>query len=227
MKLLLIEDDRKISDYVARGFRELGEVVDVEYDGDAGLSAALEGEYDMLIIDVMLPGRDGLSIIESLRARGHATPVIILSAKRSIEDRVKGLETGSDDYLTKPFSFSELQARAQALLRRSHHQQDSTLHTQLHYADLILDGYRKVVHRDGQRIHLQPREFQLLEYMMKHPERVLSKTIILEQVWDYNFDPRTNVVDVLVCRLRSKVDKDFSRKLIHTLRGLGYVFKID
>ncbi|WP_271271501.1 winged helix-turn-helix domain-containing protein [Aliamphritea hakodatensis] len=227
MKLLLIEDDLKISDYIARGFRELGDVVDVEHDGDAGFNAALEGEYDMLIVDVMLPGRDGLSIIESLRACGHATPVIILSAKRSIEDRIKGLETGSDDYLTKPFSFNELLARSQALLRRSRYQPESTLSTQLHYADLTLDCYRKVVHRDGQRIHLQPREFQLLEYMMKHPGRVLSKTIILEQVWDYSFDPRTNVVDVLVCRLRSKVDKDFSCKLIHTLRGLGYVFKSD
>ena len=227
MKLLLIEDDAKISAYVARAFRELGDVVDVEHDGEAGLIAALEGEYDMLIVDVMLPGLDGLKVIESLRARGQSTPVIILSARRTVEDRVKGLETGSDDYLTKPFSFSELQARAQALLRRSRHQPENTLNTELSYADLTLDCYRKTVHRNGQRIHLQPREYQLLEYMMKHPGRVLSKTMVLEHVWDYSFDPRTNVVDVLVCRLHSKVDKGFTRKLIHTLRGLGYVFKTD
>lgn len=229
MKLLLIEDDQKISGYVAKGFRESGYVVDTESDGHAGLAIALNGDYDLLIIDVMLPGRDGLSIIEEMRARGLATPVIILSAKRSVEDRVRGLETGSDDYLTKPFSFTELQARALALLRRTQHQgnNESGLQQELRFADLVMDPFSKLVTRSGQRIRLQPREYQLLEYMLRNPGRVLSKTLVLEHVWEYNFDPQTNVVDVLVCRLRSKIDKDFNPKLIHTLRGVGYVLKVD
>ncbi|MEH6576625.1 MAG: response regulator transcription factor [Amphritea sp.] len=229
MKLLLIEDDQKIAGYVAKGFRESGDVVDTESDGHAGLAMALNGDYDLLIIDVMLPGRDGLSIIEEMRARGLATPVIILSAKRSVEDRVRGLETGSDDYLTKPFSFTELQARVQALLRRTHQQgnNESGLQQELRFADLVMDPLSKIVSRSGQRIRLQPREYQLLEYMLRNPGRVLSKTLVLEHVWEYNFDPQTNVVDVLVCRLRSKIDKDFTPKLIHTLRGVGYVLKVD
>jgi len=228
MKLLLIEDDQKISGYIAKGFRESGDIVDTQSNGNDGLVMAIEGNYDLLIVDVMLPGRDGLSIIEEMRARGLATPVIILSAKRSVEDRVRGLETGSDDYLTKPFSFTELQARAQALLRRSlQGTQESGLQQELTFADLVMDPYSKVVSRSGQRIRLQPREYQLLEYMLRNPGRVLSKTLVLEHVWEYSFDPQTNVVDVLVCRLRSKIDKDFSPKLIHTLRGVGYVLKID
>lgn len=228
MKLLLIEDDQKISGYVAKGFRESGDIVDTQANGDDGLAMAMEGDYDLLIVDVMLPGRDGLSVIEEMRARGLATPVIILSAKRSVEDRVRGLETGSDDYLTKPFSFTELQARAQALLRRSQQgSQESGLHQELTFADLVMDPYSKVVTRSGQRIRLQPREYQLLEYMLRNPGRVLSKTMVLEHVWEYSFDPQTNVVDVLVCRLRSKIDKDFSPRLIHTLRGVGYALKID
>lgn len=228
MKLLLIEDDQKISGYVAKGFRESGDIVDTQADGNDGLAMAMEGDYDLLIVDVMLPGRDGLSVIEEMRARGLATPVIILSAKRSVEDRVRGLETGSDDYLTKPFSFTELQARAQALLRRSQQgNPEAGLQQELTFVDLVMDPYSKAVTRSGQRIRLQPREYQLLEYMLRNPGRVLSKTLVLEHVWEYSFDPQTNVVDVLVCRLRSKIDKDFSPKLIHTLRGVGYVLKVD
>lgn len=228
MKLLLIEDDQKISGYVAKGFRESGDIVDTQADGNDGLAMALEGDYDLLIVDVMLTGRDGLSVIEEMRARGLATPVIILSAKRSVEDRVRGLETGSDDYLTKPFSFTELQARALALLRRSQQgNPEAGLQQELTFSDLVMDPYSKIVSRSGQRIRLQPREYQLLEYMLRNPGRVLSKTLVLEHVWEYSFDPQTNVVDVLVCRLRSKIDKDFSPKLIHTLRGVGYVLKVD
>lgn len=229
MKLLLIEDDPKIASYIAKGFRESGDVVDVQADGHSGLAVAIDGDHDLLIVDVMLPGRDGLSIIEELRARGLATPVIILSAKRSVEDRVRGLETGSDDYLTKPFSFTELQARAQALLRRAVPQPGSepVLQSELKLADLSMDPYKKQVSRNGERIRLQPREYQLLEYLLRNPGRVLSKTQLLEHVWDYSFDPQTNVVDVLVCRLRGKIDKGFEPALIHTLRGVGYVLKID
>jgi len=227
MKLLVIEDDEKISGYLTKGFSESGECVDTVCNGNDGFVMALEGDYDLLIVDVMLPGRDGLSIIEELRACGVVTPVIILSAKRSVEDRVRGLQTGSDDYLTKPFSFAELQARAQALLRRASHSTDAGLMSELWFKDLCLDPQRKSVTRGGQRISLQPREFRLLEYFLRNPGRVLSKTLILEHVWDYSFDPQTNVVDVLVCRLRSKVDKDFPDKLIHTLRGVGYVLQAD
>ncbi len=228
MKLLIIEDDKKISSYVAKGFRESGACVDTVADGSDGLDLALEGSYDLAIVDVMLPGRDGLSVIEEMRARGLSTPVIVLSAKRSVEDRVRGLETGCDDYLTKPFSFTELQARAQALLRRAQPLGGGEqIQTALSFKDLRLDVVRKTVTRGDQRILLQPREFQLLEYLLRNPGRVLSKTLILEHVWEYSFDPQTNVVDVLVCRLRSKVDKDFSIKLLHTLRGVGYVLKTD
>ncbi|MEH6651207.1 MAG: response regulator transcription factor [Motiliproteus sp.] len=229
MKLLLIEDDPKIAGYIAKGFRESGDVVDIQTEGHGGLAVAVDGDHDLLIVDVMLPGRDGLSIIEELRARGLATPVIILSAKRSVEDRVRGLETGSDDYLTKPFSFTELQARAQALLRRSTPSPggESSRQVELKLADLSMDSYKKQVSRNGQRLHLQPREYQLLEYMLRNPGRVLSKTQLLEHVWDYSFDPQTNVVDVLVCRLRGKVDKGFELPLIHTLRGVGYVLRTE
>jgi len=227
MKLLVIEDDEKISGYLAKGFSENGDSVDTVANGDDGLVMAMDGDYDLLVVDVMLPGRDGLSVIEELRACGLSIPVIILSAKRSVEDRVRGLETGSDDYLTKPFSFAELLARAQALLRRANHSVDAGLLTELRLQDLCLDTQRKTVTRGGQRILLQPREFQLLEYLLRNPGKVLSKTLILEHVWDYSFDPQTNVIDVLVCRLRAKVDKDFPTKLIHTLRGVGYVLKAD
>ncbi|MDE1463382.1 winged helix-turn-helix domain-containing protein [Spartinivicinus poritis] len=228
MKLLLIEDDQKISSYLVQGFQQSGDVIDVANNGNDGLILALEGDYDLLIVDVMLPSKDGLAIIAELRAKGCNVPVIILSAKHSVEDKVRGLETGSDDYMVKPFSFTELQARAQALLRRTQQATSSDNHfSELKMADLVLDPFRKVVTRNSKTIHLQPREFQLLEYLLRNPARVLSKTMILEHVWDYSFDPQTNVVDVLVCRLRSKIDKDFSVKLLHTLRGVGYVLRID
>lgn len=227
MKILIIEDDEKIAGYVAKGFGEHGASVDSAGDGEDGLIMALDGDYDLIIVDVMLPGRDGLSVIEELRGSGCAVPMIILSAKRSVEDRVRGLETGSDDYLTKPFSFSELQARAQALLRRSKPVTDAGLHNEIRFQDLRLDPLQKTVTRAGQKIALQPREFKLLEYMLRNPGKVLSKTMILEHVWEFSFDPQTNVVDVLVCRLRAKVDKGFALKLLHTLRGVGYVLKAD
>ncbi|WP_279386515.1 response regulator transcription factor [Motiliproteus coralliicola] len=226
MKILMIEDDEKIAGYVAKGFSECGDCVDTVTNGDDGLAMAIEGSYDLIIVDVMLPGRDGLSVIEELRGSGAVVPMIILSAKRSVEDRVRGLETGSDDYLTKPFSFSELQARAQALLRRAKPLSEAGLHAELRFHDLCLDPLRKTVSRAGETILLQPREFKLLEYLLRNPGRVLSKTMILEHVWEFSFDPQTNVVDVLVCRLRAKIDKDFDVKLLHTLRGVGYVLKL-
>ncbi|WP_426416368.1 response regulator transcription factor [Aestuariirhabdus sp. LZHN29] len=227
MKLLLIEDDDTIARYVCKGLQQSGYGVDRVADGDEGLQLAIEGEYDLAIVDIMLPGRDGLSVIAELRARGSAMAVLVLSAKRSVEDRVRGLETGGDDYLTKPFSFSELMARVQALLRRAQVTVQAVSPMTLALADLSLDLQRKTVTRGGEKIHLQPREFQLLEYMLRHPGRVITKTMILEQVWDYGFDPQTNVVDVLVCRLRSKIDKGFELRLLHTLRGVGYVLKLD
>ncbi|RRJ83982.1 response regulator transcription factor [Aestuariirhabdus litorea] len=227
MKLLLIEDDDTIARYVCKGLQQSGYGVDRVGDGEEGLALAIEAEYDLAIVDLMLPGRDGLSVIAELRARGSAMPVLVLSARRSVEDRVRGLETGGDDYLTKPFSFSELLARVQALLRRSQAVAQSASPARLGLADLELDSQRKSVTRGGQKIHLQPREFQLLEYLLRHPGRVVTKTMILEQVWDYGFDPQTNVVDVLVCRLRSKIDKGFEPRLLHTLRGVGYVLKLD
>lgn len=227
MKLLIIEDDAKIAGYIAKGFADNGDKAETVANGDDALTLALEGDYDLLIVDVMLPGRDGLSLIEELRASACQVPVIILSAKRSVEDRVRGLQTGSDDYLTKPFSFTELLARAQALLRRAQHNGESSMAARLYCQDLCLDPMRKTVTRADQTLVLQPREFQLLEYFLRNQGRVLSKTLILQHVWDYNFDPQTNVVDVLVCRLRAKIDKEFSVKLLHTLRGVGYVLKAD
>ncbi|WP_328797918.1 response regulator transcription factor [Marinobacterium alkalitolerans] len=223
----MIEDDATIAGYVAKGFREHGDTVDTVADGNDGFHMALEGDYDLVIVDVMLPGRDGLSVIEELRGGGCTAPMIILSAKRSVEDRVRGLETGSDDYLTKPFSFSELHARAQALMRRISSLPETGIQSKLSFQDLCLDPVTKSVTRSGQKIALQPREFKLLEYMLRNPGKVLSKTMILEHVWEFSFDPQTNVVDVLVCRLRAKVDKDFNTKLLHTLRGVGYVLKTD
>ncbi len=227
MKLLLIEDDEKISGFIARGLEQAGYLVDVVGDGAEGLVLAQEVEYQLAIVDVMLPGLDGISVIEQMRASGCSVPIIILSAKRSVADRIRGLETGSDDYLTKPFSFSELLARVQALLRRSSSAGSESGLQALSLSDLEMDCYRKTVVRCGTKIHLQPREFQLLEYLLRHLERVVSKTMILDQVWDYSFDPQTNVVDVLVCRLRAKIDKGFGVKLLHTIRGVGYVLRVD
>jgi two-component system OmpR family response regulator len=222
MRILLVEDDLKIATFILKGLKEAGFATDHATDGEDGLYMALTEPYDTAIIDIMLPKLDGLTLIEELRRKKINTPVIILSAKRSIDDRVKGLQKGGDDYLTKPFSFSELLARVQALIRRASRTSEPTV---LNVGDLSMDLLTREVARTGTRIELQPREFALLEYLMRNVGRVVSKTMILEHVWDYNFDPQTNVVDVLVCRLRNRVDRDFDVKMIHTLRGVGYVLK--
>lgn len=222
MRLLLIEDDLKIASFISKGLKEAGFAVDHAVDGVDGLHLAVSEPYDVAIIDLMLPKLDGLTLIERLRQQKINTPVLILSAKRSVDERVKGLQTGGDDYLTKPFSFSELLARVQALLRRASRTSEPT---GLSVGDLSMNLLTREVRRGLQKIDLQPREFALLEYLMRSEGRVVSRTMILEHVWGYDFDPQTDVVDVLVCRLRSKVDRDFDQKLIQTIRGVGYVFK--
>lgn len=222
MRVLVIEDDNKIASFVTKGLKEAGFAVDHAADGVEGLERALRQPYDAAVIDIMLPGLDGLSIIERLRQQKMQTPVLILSAKRSVDDRVKGLQTGGDDYLTKPFSFSELLARVHALIRRAGQEPEPTA---LSVGDLHMNLLSREVARAGKRIDLQPREFALLRYFMCHPGQVLSKTMIIEHVWGYDFDPLTNIVDVLVSRLRNKVDRDFTEKLIRTHRGVGYALK--
>ncbi len=219
MKLLLIEDDQVIAQLIHNGMQEAGFVLDHEADGLAGLERASSNEYDLAIIDIMLPGLDGLSVIERLRRRRIMLPVIILSAKRSVDERIEGLRHGGDDYLTKPFSFSELLARVEALLRRSNQVAEPT---SLTYLDLSLDLLSRTVSRNGRKIDLQPREFALLEYLIRNAGRVVSKTMIMERVWNYHFDPCTNVVEARISKLREKVDKPFSEPLIHTIRGMGY-----
>ena len=223
MRILVAEDDQVIADFVSQGLREAGYAVDVAATGSDALRRAQEGSYDAAVIDVMLPEFDGLSVIERLRAKKNQMPVLILSARHTVDDRVKGLQAGGDDYLTKPFAFAELLARLQALLRRSGGASEPT---RLTVGDLTLDLLSRRVERAGRPLDLRPREFALLEYLMRHPGRVLSKTMILSHVWGYSFDPGTNVVDVLVSRLRDKVDEDFDTKLIHTVRGAGYVLKV-
>lgn len=224
MRALIVEDDRTIADFVSRGLKEAGFVVDHAADGPAGLGLARAGGYDVAIVDLMLPGLDGISLIEAMRREGVRTPVLILSARQSVSDRVKGLEIGGDDYLTKPFAFPELLARVQALIRRA---SGAPAPSRLTVGDLTLDLLSRKATRGGRAIEtLRPREFALLEYLMRNAGRVVSKTMILSHVWDYSFDPRTNVVDVLVFRLREKVDKGFDEKLIHTVRGIGYVLKV-
>jgi len=222
VRVLLIEDDRTIADFVLRGLREAGFAVDHEADGEAGLAAALRQPYDVAIVDVMLPQRDGLSLIDELRRRGNTTPVLILSARRSVDDRVKGLQAGGDDYLTKPFAFAELLARVQALVRRASRTPEPTTLT---VDDLVLDLLTRRVTRGGTALDLRPREFALLEYLMRNAGKVVSKTMILSHVWEYSFDPQTNIVDVLVSRLREKIDRPFDKKLLHTVRGVGYVLE--
>jgi DNA-binding response OmpR family regulator len=223
MRVLVVEDDSTIAGFVAKGLREAGFAVDQALDGDEGLHLALAEPYDAAVVDVMLPRLDGIALIDGLRRRGVRTPVLILSAKRSVDDRVRGLQAGGDDYLTKPFAFAELLARVQALIRRA---TGSTEPTRLLFGDLSLDLITREVRREGRRIELRPREFSLLEYLMRNPGKVLSKTMILSHVWGYRFDPSTNVVDVLVSRLREKIDRNFERKLVHTVRGVGYVLKV-
>jgi two-component system OmpR family response regulator len=222
VRALLVEDDATIGEFVARGLREAGFVVDHAPDGEAGLTAATQQSHDVAIVDLMLPKRDGLSLIEELRRRGVATPVLILSARRSVDDRVRGLQTGGDDYLTKPFAFAELLARVQALVRRASRAPEPTTLT---VEDLTLDLLSRRVTRAGKPIDLRPREFTLLEYLMRNVGKVVSKTMILSHVWEYNFDPQTNIVDVLVSRLREKIDRPFEKKLLHTVRGVGYVLR--
>ena len=223
MRALLVEDDNTIADFVARGLREAGFAVDRAGDGEAGLSSALKQSYDVAIVDLMLPKRDGLSLIEALRRKRIATPVLILSARRSVDDRVRGLQSGGDDYLTKPFAFTELLARVQALVRRSTRPADPTTLTA---GDLELDLLSRRVTRGGKPIDLRPREFALLEYLLRNTGKVVSKTMILSHVWEYSFDPQTNIVDVLVSRLRERIDRPFDQKLLHTVRGVGYVLRV-
>ena len=220
MRVLVIEDDQKIASFVLQGLKEAGFAVDHAATGDEGLDLALMAPYDAAVIDLMLPNRDGLSVIEELRDRKVNTPVIILSAKRTVDERVRGLQAGGDDYMTKPFAFSELLARIQGLIRRA----TGTIEpTRLNIGELSVDLLTRKVTRAGKQIELQPREFALLEYLMRNAGRVVSKTMILEHIWDYSFDPQTNLVDVLICRLRNKMDKDGSKKSIQTVRGVGYV----
>jgi two-component system, OmpR family, response regulator len=222
VRALLVEDDATIAEFVLRGLREAGFALDHAADGDAGLAAATGQPYDVAIVDLMLPKRDGLSLIEELRRRGITTPVLILSARRSVDDRVRGLQTGGDDYLTKPFAFAELLARVQALVRRASRAPETTMLT---VEDLTLDLLSRRVTRGGKPIDLRPREFTLLEYLMRNVGKVVSKTMILSHVWEYNFDPQTNIVDVLVSRLREKIDRPFETKLLQTVRGVGYVLR--
>lgn len=224
MRLLLIEDDEKIASFVAKGLSQSGYAVDVARDGDAGLKLALERPYGAAIVDLMLPKLDGLSLIEALRRRGVALPVIILSAKRSVNERVRGLQAGGDDYLAKPFSFSELLARVQSLIRRSGGAAEPT---RLASGTLTMNLLTREVRRGAQMVPLQAREFALLECLLRHAGRPVSKTMILENVWGYDFDPQTNIVDVLVHRLRDKLDKPFGTATIKTLRGVGYVLDAD
>jgi two-component system OmpR family response regulator len=222
MRILLVEDDKKIASFIVKGLKEAGFVVDHVADGEAGLDMALSESYDAAIIDIMLPKLDGLTLIDQMRSNNIKTPVLILSAKHSVEDRVKGLQTGSDDYLTKPFAFSELLARIHALIRRGSNLSDPKL---LEIADLKVNLLTHEVTRNNEKIELQPREYVLLVYLLRNKGKIVSKTMIMEHVWDYNFDPQTNVVEARVCRLRDKIDRAFDIKLIHTIRGVGYAIK--
>ena len=219
MRILIIEDDREAADYLVKALREAGHNPDHADNGEEGLELALSNQWDVLVVDRMLPQRDGLSVIQTLRAAGNETPVLILSALSQVDDRVTGLRAGGDDYLPKPYAFSELLARVEVLGRRK---SSSQIETKLQVGDLILDRLAHKVIREGQEIVLQPREFRLLEYLMKYAGQVVTRTMLLENVWDYHFDPQTNVIDVHISRLRSKIDKGFKYALLHTIRGAGY-----
>jgi len=222
MRILVVEDDSKIASFVANGLKQSGYAVDCAHDGEEGLHLATSVTYDVAVLDLMLPKLDGLTLLGTIRRKKILTPVLILSAKASVDDRVKGLQAGGDDYLTKPFVFSELLARVQALIRRASHSAEPST---LSHGDLVLDLLTHEVTRAGRPIELQSREFALLELFLRHPGRPITKSMILEHIWDYSYEPQTNVVDVLVHRLRTKIDKDFPVKLIHTLRGFGYALK--
>jgi two-component system, OmpR family, response regulator len=224
MRILVIEDDKEVAAYLGKALREIGAVVDPASDGREGLFLAVSEAYDVLIVDRMLPGLDGLAIVRTLRASGNRTPVLILSALGEVDDRVAGLRAGGDDYLVKPFAFSELHARIEALLRRGGAEAPATV---LRVGDLEMNRLTREVTRGDETIDLQPREFRLLEYLMCHAGQVVTRTMLLEQVWDYHFDPQTNVIDVHVSRLRRKLDKDPARPLLHTIRGAGYLLRAD
>ncbi len=222
MKILIVEDDRETADYLQKAFEEVRYTVDRAHDGESGLTMAQGGGYDALVVDRMLPRRDGLSLIAELRAKGDMTPALILSALGEVDDRVTGLRAGGDDYLTKPYAFSELHARIEVLVRRANAKDAETRYKT---GDLELDRLSQTVRRAGQEITLQPREYRLLEYLMRHAGQVVTRTMLLENVWDYHFDPQTNVIDVHISRLRSKIEKGFEKPLLHTIRGAGYMLR--
>lgn len=220
MRILLIEDDRQIADYIEKGLKEAGYTVLVTHDGREGLFLATGEEVDAIVLDRMLPSLDGLDVLRMLRAAGRATPVLLLSSLAEVEQRVEGLRQGADDYLVKPFAFAELQARLEVMLRRP--AETPREQTRLSVGDLEMDLLRRTVQRGGHSVDLQPREFRLLEYLMRHADQVVTRTMLLEAVWDYHFDPQTNVIDVHISRLRQKIDRDHARPLLHTVRGAGY-----
>ncbi len=222
MRVLVIEDDNETANFLQKALRESGHSADIAEDGETGLGMARDGGYEVLIVDRMLPLLDGLSVVRTLREEGDRTPVLILSALGQVDDRVKGLRSGGDDYLTKPYAYTELLARIEALSRRSAPEEQETRYN---VGELILDRLSHKVSRDGQAILLQPREYRLLEYLMKHAGQVVTRTMLLENVWDYHFDPQTNVIDVHISRLRAKIDKNFEEPLLHTVRGAGYVLR--
>jgi two-component system OmpR family response regulator len=222
MKILVMEDDREAADYLKKALTEAGHTVHVAGDGETGFALADAGDYDVMVVDRMMPRRDGLSVIAGLRSRGNTTPVLILSALGEVDDRVTGLRAGGDDYLTKPYAFSELLARVEVLNRRASAKESETVYR---VGDLELDRLSHTVKRLGQEITLQPREFRLLEYLMRHAGQVVTRTMLLENVWDYHFDPQTNVIDVHVSRLRGKIERGFDKPILHTVRGAGYMLK--
>jgi two-component system OmpR family response regulator len=223
MRVLVIEDDSEVARYLVKGLQESGYVADHAATGSEGMVMATDEKYDLLIVDRMLPGLDGLALIETLRKSDKSTPVLILSALGDVDQRVRGLRAGGDDYLTKPFAFTELLARIEALLRRG---TPGGRETRLHVADLEMDLLAHTVRRGGREIDLQPREFRLLEFLLRHAGHVVTRTMLLEGVWDYHFDPQTNVIDVHISRLRQKIDKGFDKPLIHTVRGAGYSLRM-
>ncbi len=222
MRVLVIEDDRETAQFLLKSLKESGHAADIAGDGEQGLELAQGGQHDVLIVDRMLPRLDGLSVIKTLRAEGVRTPVLVLSALGDVDDRVKGLRAGGDDYLTKPYAYSELLARIEALARRAVPEEQETRYI---VGDLLLDRLSHRVSRGGEQIPLQPREYRLLEYLMKNAGQVVTRTMLLEHVWDYHFDPQTNVIDVHVSRLRAKIDKTFEKPLLHTVRGAGYMIR--
>jgi two-component system, OmpR family, response regulator len=222
MRILVIEDDKEAAGYMLKGLSESGHVADHAADGEDGLAMASEGGYDVLIVDRMLPKMDGLSVVEKLRSDGEQVPILFLSALGEVDDRVKGLKAGGDDYLVKPYAFTELLARIEALVRR---QSPAEVETSFKVMDLSIDLLSRQVARAGQEILLQPREFRLLEYLMRHAGQIVTRTMLLENVWDYHFDPQTNVIDVHISRLRTKIDKEFDTALLHTVRGAGYCLR--